>query len=351
MGRSASRSLQVIIIVGLGAAVVFALQEVKTVTIPLLLALILASTFYPVMRWLRQRGVPSLVATLIVLFGVVLVLAGVIWMIVNAVINQWEELSERARAGFEQLLALAQDLPIDINQEQVLAWRDQLLSFVDTSNVGSTALAGVSAVGNFAAGFVLLIVILFFFLKDGPKIWEFLCRPFRGEHYERAQRVGKSTVETFGSYMRGTAAVAAVDAVGIGLGLVIMQVPLALPLSVLVFVLSFIPLVGATLAGILAALVAFVAHGPLSAVIVVGIVVLVNQLEGNLLQPVLMGRALKLHALVILLALAAGTVLAGVLGAVLAVPMVAAVWGAIKVWNGPNTPAKWARPKAADSTD
>src|SRR5690606_818386 len=122
----------------------------------------------------------------------------------------------------------------------------------------------------------------------------------RGEALARAERVGKRTVETLGSYVRGTATVAFVDAVGIGLGLVILQVPLALPLAVLVFLLSFIPLIGAVTAGVLGALVALVANGPLSAVLVVAVVIVVNQLEGNLLQPVLMGKMLKLHALVIL---------------------------------------------------
>ncbi|MFT4233041.1 MAG: AI-2E family transporter, partial [Leucobacter sp.] len=138
------------------------------------------------------------------------------------------------------------------------------------------------------------------------------------------------------------------DAVGIGIGLAILQIPLALPLAVLVFLLSFIPLVGATVAGVLAALVALVTHGPIQALIVVGIVVLVNQLEGNFLQPVLMGRALKLHPLVILLALTIGTVLSGILGAVLAVPIAAVAWGVIQVWDGPDLPAKAFRPKPGE---
>lgn len=125
--------------------------------------------------------------------------------------------------------------------------------------------------------------------------------------------------------------------------------PLALPLAVIVFMTAFIPMVGATLAGILAALVALVANGPVAAIIVVGIVVLVNQLEGNFLQPIVMGRSLKLHALVILLALTAGTVLAGIVGAVLSVPIAAVAWGVITVWNGENEPAypmKQKRPEA-----
>ena len=194
-----------------------------------------------------------------------------------------------------------------------------------------------------------MIVVLFFFLKDGPKIWEFLLRPFDGDRYERGKRVGDATVRTLGGYVRGTAIVAAVDAIAIGIGLAIVGVPLVIPLSVLVFLLAFIPLVGATVAGILAALVALVAVGPVEALIVVAIVVVVNQVEGDFLQPVVMGRALRLHPLVILFALTAGTVLAGLTGAVLAVPVAASVWRAIQVWDGPDLPARFARQKRREA--
>jgi len=215
--------------------------------------------------------------------------------------------------------------------------------FLTSAQFGSGALAGVSAVANFLTGLVLMIVTLFFFLKDGPRLWEFLIRPFRGSDYDRAVRVGHKAVHTFGAYLRGTAAVAAVDAIGITIGLLFLQIPLALPLGALVFVLAFIPIVGATVAGILAALVALVTNGLVAAIWVVVIVVAVNQLEGNFLQPFLMGRSMKLHAFAVLIALTVGTVLGGIVGAILAVPLTAAAWGIIQVWDGPNTPARWAR--------
>ena len=278
--------------------------------------------------------------------GIVLGLAG--WLIVWAVRNQWDDLYSQAEAGFQELLAWVNTLPFVSDENQIEQWRDQVIDFVTSSQFGTGALAGVGALANFVTGLVLMIVVLFFFLKDGPWLWEFLLRPFRGENEARARRIGNKTVVTLGSYVRGTAAVAFVDAVGIGIGLVILQVPLALPLAVLVFLLAFIPIVGATVAGILAALVALVANDWVNALFVVGVVVLVNQLEGNFLQPVLMGRTLKLHAFVILIALTVGTVLGGILGAVLAVPITAVVWGIIKVWNGPNEPARWARKKAVE---
>ncbi|WP_375385411.1 AI-2E family transporter [uncultured Microbacterium sp.] len=344
-GRLAIRAIQIIVVLIVVAAVIFGIQSLTLVTIPLVLALIIASAFAPVMRWMRRRGIPSLLATVITLLGIVVLLGGITWLIVWAVENQWDDLYAQAQDGFTELLAWVQTLPFSPDQAQLDQWGQQLTGFLTSSQFGSGALAGVGAVANFVTGFVLLVTVLFFFLKDGPQMWEFVLRPFHGDHYMRARRIGDKTVTVFGSYLRGTAGVALVDAVGILIGLLILQVPLAIPLAVLVFLLAFIPIVGATLAGILAALVALVANGWVNALFVVGVVVLVNQLEGNFLQPFLMGRSMKLHAFVILVALTIGTVLGGIVGAVLAVPITAAAWGVIQVWDGPDRPVRWARPK------
>jgi predicted PurR-regulated permease PerM len=344
-GKLGIRSIQIIVVVLLVAGIVFALQFLTLVTIPLVIALILACAFAPVMRWMVRRGVPAVLATVITLLVVTVLLTGVGWLIVWAIRDQWDELYAQAVDGIEAVIAWVRTLPFAPTQEQLDQWLEGVLDFITSAQFGSGALAGVSAVANFVTGFVLMVTILFFFLKDGPQMWEFMLRPFRGENYLRAHRIGDKTVGVLGSYVRGTALVALVDAVGILIGLLILDVPLAIPLSVLVFLLAFIPIVGATVAGIIAALVALVANGWVNALFVVGVVVLVNQLEGNFLQPVLMGRSMKLHAFVILVALTIGTVLGGIVGAVLAVPIAAAAWGAVQVWDGPNLAARWARPK------
>lgn len=344
-GRLGIRSIQIIVVVAVAAGIIFAIQQLTLVTIPLVIALILACAFAPVMGWMRRRGVPALLATILALLAIVVLLAGIGWLIVWAVRDQWDELAAEAVRGFQEVIAWVQTLPFAPTQTQLDEWLASVLDFVTSAQFGSGALAGVGAVANFVTGFVLMVTILFFFLKDGPQMWEFLLRPFRGQHYVRARRIGDKTVGVLGSYVRGTATVAFVDAVGILIGLLILQVPLAFPLAVLVFLLAFIPIVGAVLAGIVAALVALVANGWVSALLVVGVVVLVNQLEGNFLQPFLMGRSMKLHAFVILVALTIGTVLGGIVGAVLAVPIAAAAWGAVQVWDGPALSARWARPK------
>lgn len=344
-GRLGIRAIQIIVVVVVVTGIVFAVQYLTLVTIPLTIALILACAFAPVMGWMRRRGVPPLLATLITLFTITALLTGVGWLIVWAVRDQWDDLSAQAVDGGQAVISWVQTLPFAPSQDQLDQWLAAVTDFVTSSQFGSGALRGVSAVANFVTGFVLMVTILFFFLKDGPQMWEFLLRPFRGSHYSRARRIGDKTVGVLGSYMRGTATVALVDAVGILIGLLILGVPLAIPLAVLTFLLAFIPIVGATVAGIIAALVALVANGWVNALLVVGVVVLVNQLEGNFLQPFLMGRSMKLHAFVILVALTIGTVLGGIVGAVLAVPIAAAAWGAVQVWDGDDLPARWARPK------
>jgi predicted PurR-regulated permease PerM len=349
-GRLATRCLQVILVVAVAAGLVFAMTRLSLVVIPVVLALVVSSAIYPLLEGMRRRGVPSILATWIALVAIVVALGLVVWLIVTAVRNQFGTLLSQALKGLDELQSFVKDGPFHLSDAQIQTALDQAVKFVQSSNFSSGALAGVSAATSFVTGFALFAVVLFFFLKDGPKIWAFLERPFTGAAYDRAQRIGHKTVSTFGGYVRGTATVALVDAGGIGLGLFIIGVPLALPLSVIVFLSSFVPLVGATVAGILAALVALVANGPVAAVVVIAIVILVNQLEGNFLQPVVMARSLSLHPLIVLLALAAGTIIGGIIGAVLAVPIAAVAWGIVTVWNGPDAPAEFARPKRAEPT-
>ncbi len=345
-GSLAIRCLQIILVVVVTGAIIWLIRTLTIVTIPLIIALILASASWPAMRWMRAKGVPPLLATLIALLTVFAILTGVGWLIVWAVRDQWGDLYAQAQEGFAELMTWVNGLPFDlVTPEQIDEGLAALGDFVTSAQFGSGAIAGVGAVATFITGLVLMIVILFFFLKDGPQMWAFVLRPFHGESYTRARRVGDKTVTVLGSYVRGTATVALADAVGILIGLLILQVPLAIPLSVLVFLLAFIPIVGATLAGTLAALVALVANGWVNALLVVGVVVLVNQLEGNFLQPVLMARTMQLHAFAVLVALAVGTSIGGIVGAVLAVPIAAVAWGIVQVWDGPNLPARWARPR------
>jgi len=341
LGRAGTRSLQILIVITLTSLIIFAMVQLRIAVIPLLLAVIIASAFSPVVTWMRRRGLPNILAAWITLLGSLLILGGIVTALVFAVRRQWPMLWEQAQLGFDQLVAWIQTLPLPLDEIDIEALREQVVSFATSAQFGSGALSGAVAVGEFVTGFVLFIVILFFFLKDGDRIWAFFLRPLSGLRRNRGERIGRTAVTTLGGYIRGTSIVASVDAIAIGVALWILQVPLALPLAVIVFVAAFIPLIGATVAGVLAALVALVANDPIVALIVIIVVIAVNQLEGNLLQPIVMAQSLKLHPLVILLALSAGTILGGIVGAVLSVPIAATTWAIIKTWN-----AKGARPAA-----
>ncbi|MGX1159994.1 putative PurR-regulated permease PerM [Arthrobacter sp. SLBN-100] len=333
LGRVATRSAQVLLILTVAVASVYALMQIKLLVIPILIALILAAAIGPFVNMLRRRGLPGGVATGIAFVALLALLAGISAVIYLSVRNEWGELARQASSGLDQLEQFLLTGPVPIEQEQLDQAREGIVQFASSSQVRSGAITGLSVVTEFIAGASLMVVILFFFLKDGAKIWNFLLRPFSGRREAKLRRVGSRTLEVLGGYVRGTAIVALVDTVAIGAALLILQVPLAFPLAIIIFITAFIPLVGATIAGILAALVALVANGPVVALIVVAVVVAVNQLEGDLLQPVVMGKSLQLHALVILMALTAGTILAGIVGAVLSVPLAAVVWAIIQVWT------------------
>ena len=333
LGRVGIRSAQILLILTVAVVSVYALMQIKLLVIPVIIALILSAAIGPFVNMLRRRGVPGGLATAIAFIGLLLLLGGVFTVIYISVRSQWGELAAQASSGLDELQQFLLTGPIPLEQEQLDQAREGIIQFATSSQARSGAITGLSVVTEFLAGAGLMVVILFFFLKDGAKIWNFLLRPFNGQREAKLRRVGSRTLEVLGGYVRGTAIVALVDTVAIGAALFIMQVPLAFPLAIVVFIGSFIPLVGATVAGILAALVALVANGPVVALIVVAVVVAVNQLEGDLLQPVVMGKSLQLHALVILMALTAGTILAGIVGAVLSVPVAAVVWAIIQVWT------------------
>ncbi|TLM85793.1 AI-2E family transporter [Pseudarthrobacter sp. NamE5] len=333
LGRVGIRAAQILLILTVAVVSVYALMQIKLLVIPILIALILAAAIGPFVNMLRRRGLRGGLATGIAFIGLLLVLGGVSTVIYFSVRNQWGELAAQASSGLDELQRFLLTGPIPIDQEQINQARQGIAEFATSSQVRSGAITGLSVVTEFIAGASLMVVILFFFLKDGEKIWNFFLRPFSGPREAKLRRVGSRTLEVLGGYVRGTAIVALVDTVAIGTALLILQVPLAIPLAIIVFIGAFIPLVGATVAGILAALVALVANGPVVALIVVAVVIAVNQLEGDLLQPIVMGKSLQLHALVILMALTAGTILAGIVGAVLSVPLAAVAWAIIQVWT------------------
>jgi predicted PurR-regulated permease PerM len=335
LGRAAIRSLQVLLVLTLVVVVTYVAIQLRLVVVPLLITTLIAAAVSPVVDWLDRHRVPRALATLLTMLAGGAALGGIVWWISGAVGDQWSELRESASEGLSELRAYLVDGPLPISEENVVNAQDRLREFAEGSQFQQGAISGATLVLEVVTGIFLGVVLLYFLLKDGRKIWRFISGQLPASHRDRWDLVATRSSAVLGGYVRGTAVVAFVDAVVIGVALAILGVPLALPLAVVVFLGAFVPLVGATVAGALAALVALVASGPITALIVVGVVIAVNQLEGDILAPVVLGQALALHPLAILLALTAGTIVAGIVGALLSVPFAAVAWTAVKTFREP----------------
>lgn len=333
-GRLATRAAQGLLVLTAVALIVYAMVTLSIVVIPLLIATIIACAVQPFVNFLERKKIPRLFATIIALLTGAVGFSAIATLVILGVKNEWATLTKEVNNGINQVTTFLASGSSPINKEQMHEITDVATEFFTSAQFGSGALAGIGGAFSALAGFALTIVILFFFVKDGPVIWRFLIAAFKPSIRTKMKRVGESSVKVLGGYITGTTVVALVDAILIGAALWILQVPLALPLALVVFVGAFIPIVGATLAGVIAALVALVTNDLNTAIIVVAVVIGVNQLEGNFLAPVVLGNALKLHALVILLALSIGAILGGIVGTLLSVPIAAVLWAAVKAWRG-----------------
>jgi predicted PurR-regulated permease PerM len=328
LARAAAVSWRVLVIVAASALLLYLLVQLRLVVLPVILAVFLSTLLVPPAKLLRRRGLPSSAATATVLSGAVLLLAGLVLLLVTQVTPQLSTLGQQVSTGIEDVQRWLADGPLQVSEDELNSAFDQLRASFSGDGRGllQGVLTGATVAGEIVAGLVLTLVLTFFFVKDGDRFSAFLLEVVGDRRRADAQAIGRQAWETVSAYLRGVAIVGLVDAVLIGIGLMIVRVPLVVPLAVLTFFGAFFPLVGAFVAGALAALVALVAKGPLAALIVIGITVGVQQLEGHVLAPVVLGRAVNLHPVAILLSLTAGAVLAGIVGAFLAVPVMAVAW-------------------------
>src|SRR4029453_6239280 len=215
--------------------------------------------------------------------------------------------------------------PLHLSDDQFNQAIDSAQNWVNdnTSSLTETGVATAATLFEIITGTLLVLFATFFFLRDGRLIWRFLVRLFPVNARWSLSDAGTASWATLGAYVRATVLVAFIDAVGIGLALVILQVPFPFPLAALVFLGAFVPIVGASISGAVAVLVALVDRGWIIALILLGAVIFVQQLEGHVLQPLIMGRAVAIHPLVVIIGLASGVVLAGIIGALVAVPLIA----------------------------
>lgn len=316
----------------MAAALVWLLSRISFLIIPVMVAALLAGLLSPVVRWLRSRRLPNGAAVAITVVGFIGVIVGALALVGRQLVRGFGELWSQALTGVRQVQDWLAEGPLHLTAAQI----DQYLKEASTalqdnsSNILSGALSFGSTAGHFAAGMVLALFILIFFLLEGDRIWAFLVRLLPKKARAATFGAGRRGWASMVSYARIQMFVAFVDAVGIGAGAAIIGVPLALPLSVLVFIGSFIPVVGALVTGAIAVLLALVANGPVNALIMLAIVLLVQQLESHILQPLVMGKAVALHPVAVILAVAAGSYLAGIPGALFSVPILAVANSAIR---------------------
>jgi len=291
--------------------------------LPVIVALFLATLLAPGAGLLERRGWRPAAAAGLVCLLATLVLLGLFALVVPAFVAQLGDLGTSVREGTERVARLL--APVGVSEGEVSAMLDRALADAQGSGreVAGGLLSGALMLAEWAAAIVLTLVLTFFFVKDGDRLWAWVVDLFGPRRRPAVQEIGARSWDALAAYVRGVAIVATVDAVLIGIALLAVGVPLALPLIVLTFLAAFFPIVGAVLAGAAAVLVALVAKGLVAALIVVAAILVVQQVEGNVLYPVVVGRRLRLHPVAILLALTAGGVLAGVPGAFLAVPLAA----------------------------
>jgi len=301
------------------------------VVVPCIAALLLTALLQPLTARLRRAGLPSLAATWCTLLIAALVLGGLVMLITNRVSADYPALVEQTRHTATQLESWLSGPPFHIKSSSVQKALNDIPGYLSRHKalVEGTVVTGGKIAAEFIGGLVLMLFVMFFLIKDGDRIWAWLIGGLRAETAERVDRAGHAAWLAVVYYMRGTVAVAAIHALVIGVTLYILGVPLVIPLAVLVFLAAFVPLVGLLVAGALAILVTLAAKGWVAALVLLIVLIVEDQLEGHLLQPQVVGRVIRLHPLAIILSLAVGGVLAGIAGAVVAVPIVAVITRAV----------------------
>jgi putative heme transporter len=330
----------VVVLVAMGV-LGWVVGKVQIIVIPIAVAILLSALLAPAVRLLaRPRWIPRGLATAVVVVGGLVVLGAVFYGLVVAFVAGLPALQDQLVQTFSQIRDWLAASPLHMSVPRLNDLGASIIRALGSSREALTsgALGVASTVGEIAAGVLLAIFVLIFFLYDGARIWEFAMRGVPRQARDRVNVAGRRAFAALVSYTRAVTVVAATDALVVGLGLWLLGVPLVVPLTVLVFFGAFIPTVGAIVTGAIAVLIALVAKGLLAAVLVVGVLIVVGELEGHVLQPLLLGRAVRLHPLAVVLPVATGFVLTGVIGALLAVPLVAVLDAGIRSLYQANVP-------------
>ncbi len=313
-------------------ALVKLVSTISIVIIPLAVAMLLSALLAPAVGWLLRARLPKSLATAVVLVAGLAAVVGTLTLVVNEFIKGVPELAAKSSQGLQQIQDWLKTGPLHLSDNDLDRYLEEAQQWVNnnTEQFTSGALSTATTLAEVLTGTILVLFAAFFFLRDGSMIWRFVVRLLPVAARWKVDDAGRASWATLVAYVRATVLVAFIDAVGIGIFLVIFDIPFAFPLAALVFLGAFIPIIGATLSGGVAVLVALVDSGPVTALIILGVVIGVQQVEGHILQPLIMGRAVAIHPLAVIIGLAAGVVLAGITGALVAVPLIAVLNTAVR---------------------
>ncbi|MBG6239292.1 putative PurR-regulated permease PerM [Mycetocola sp. CAN_C7] len=320
-------SWRLLVIAAAIAVLVLLIVQLRLIVIPLLIGVLVSALLVPFIDFLTRHRWPRGLAIATAILGTLAVVGGLLWLAIWQITSDFEVVRERSVASFEELKAYLLASPLHLTEAQINDFIADAVSAIQ--NDGQALLSGAlslgSTLGHVATGVFLAIFCLIFVLIDGKGIWGWIVRLMPKKAQTAIDGAGKAGWFTLTNYTRTQILVASIDAVGIGAGAFLFGVPLAIPIAILVFLGSFVPIVGAVVTGTVAVFVALVYNGWVIALCMLGVVLLVQQLEGHVLQPLLMGAAVKVHPLAVVLVVAGGTLLAGIPGALFAVPVAAVI--------------------------
>jgi putative heme transporter len=340
--RAAAWSWRLLLILAAAVVVFEVLRRFGLVVVPVALALMLAAMLLPAVDFLDRYGAARAGAVAFVVILGLTIFVGLLAFVISQFVDGLPGLVEQVTNSIDTLRNWLIDGPAHLSRDQINHAGDSVIKSINEhqTQLTSGAVSTASTVAELVTGALLTFFTVIFFLLGGRNIWQFVTRAVPADARARVREAGAAGFHSLAGYARATFLVALVDALGIGIGLAIMGIPLALPLASLVFLGAFVPVVGAVITGFLAVIVALLAKGFIFAAITLGLIIAVMQLEAHVLQPLVMGRAVSIHPLAVVLGIAAGSVLAGIVGALLAVPVIAFLNSFVRVLAAPDPTAR-----------
>jgi len=325
-------SWRLLVIAAAGFVGIWLLRFFSEITVPIAIAVLGTALVVGAVDWLEAKGLPRVAATAVVVVGMLAGFIGMLALVGQQLATQVVDLKSNVVEGIDQVQVWAQTGPLKLTDTQIQDWIDQAKSSI--SNSDTSVLTTVTSVGttltHIVAGFFIALFASFFFLYEGDRIWSWIVALFPRAARDKVHSSGLTAWASLTAFVRATIIVAFTDAVGIAFGAWVLGVPLTFAIGVLVFLGAFVPIIGALLSGLVAVLVALVAQGPWTALWMLLVVIAIQQLESHVLQPFLMGKLVAVHPLAIILAIAGGVAVAGIVGALIAVPLAACLNGVVR---------------------